>query len=139
MESKNHLKVIIQYLLLFVFLFFLIYSLSQAKNCNPLPGDEDYLAFAEEMPSPIGGMPAIIKLISYPTIAKNANVEGKVFVLAYINEKGGVDDVKVLKGIGGGCDEAAIDAVKKSKFTPGKNGGVNVKVKLSLTITFKIN
>lgn len=139
MESKNHLKVIIKNLLLFVFLFFLFYSLSTAKNSNPFPGDEDYLAFAEEMPAPIGGMPAIIKLITYPTFAKNANVEGKVYVLAYINEKGGVDDVKVLKGIGAGCDEAAIDAVKKSKFTPGKNVGVNVKVKLSLTITFKLN
>lgn len=139
MESKKHLKDFVQYFLFFVFLFLQIYSLSLAKNSNPIPGDEDYLAFAEEMPAPVGGMPAIIKLITYPTIAKNANVEGKVFVLAYINEKGGVDDVKILKGIGAGCDEAAIDAIKRSKFTPGKNGGVNVKVKLSLTITFKIN
>jgi protein TonB len=139
MESKNHLPVIIHYLLLIAFLLFIVRSLSFAKSEIPYPGDEDYLAFAEEMPSPIGGMPAIIKLISYPTVAKNANIEGKVYVLAYINEKGSVDDVKVLKGIGGGCDEAAIDAVKKSKFIPGKNSGVSVKVKLSLTITFKIN
>ena len=139
MESKNHLKIVIQYLLSFGILIFLVYSFSFANSTNPLPGDEDYLAFADEMPAPVGGMPAIIKLISYPAVAKNANIEGKVFVLAYINEKGAVDDVKVLKGIGGGCDEAAIDAVKKSKFTPGKNGGVSVKVKLSLTIAFKLN
>ena len=35
-------------------------------------------------------------------------------------EKGQVDDVKVIKGLGGGCDEAAVRAVKESKFTPGK-------------------
>ncbi|QQS35449.1 MAG: energy transducer TonB [Ignavibacteriales bacterium] len=104
----------------------------------PFSGDEEYLAFAEEMPSPVGGLEAIMKSIVYPSLAKNAGVQGKVFLLAYINERGGVDDVKVVKGIGAGCDEAAVDAVKKNKFNPGKNKGSAVKVKLSLTINFKL-
>jgi len=108
-------------------------------NYSYLPGDEDYAAFAEEMPSPVGGMSSIQKQITYPSIAKQAGIEGKVYILAYINDKGSVDQVKVLKGIGAGCDEAAMDAVKKSKFTPGKNKGNPLKVKLSLTINFKLN
>lgn len=108
------------------------------SNANTA-GDEEYLAFAETMPTPVGGMEALMKLISYPSIAKKAGVQGKVFLLAYINENGGVDDVKVVKGIGAGCDEAAVDAVKKSKFNPGKNKGLPVKVKLSLTINFKLS
>lgn len=103
-----------------------------------LPNDEDYLAFAEEMPTPVGGIEAIMKKISYPNIAKQAGLEGKVILLAYINEQGGVDDVKVVKGVGGGCDEEAIDVIKKTKFTAGKSKGVPVKVKLTLAITFKL-
>lgn len=103
-----------------------------------LPGGEEYLAFCETMPSIIGGMGALSKNLSYPPIAKQARLEGKVYILAFIDDKGNVHDVKVLKGIGGGCDEAAANAVKKCKFNPGKNKGVNVKVKLSLTINFKL-
>ena len=98
----------------------------------------EYLAFCDQMPEPIGGLPAIYKLIEYPEMAKKAGVEGKVYVLAYINESGGVDDVKVIKGIGAGCDEATVEAVKKSKFTVGKSAGAPAKVKLSLQIQFKL-
>ncbi|HEX2869581.1 MAG TPA: energy transducer TonB [Ignavibacteriales bacterium] len=100
-------------------------------------GDQ-YLAFAEVMPEPVGGLATIYKKIVYPSIAKSAGLEGKVYVLILIDEKGNVDDVKVVKGIGGGCEEAAISAIKGVKFSPGKNGGVPVKVKLSLPITFKL-
>ncbi len=123
----------------FILLFILFSTIAFPISNNNLPGDEDYAAFAEEMPSPVGGMSSIQKYITYPSIAKQAGIEGKVYVLAYINDKGGVDEVKVLKGIGAGCDEAAMEAVKKSKFTPGKNKGVPLKVKLSLTINFKLN
>lgn len=99
----------------------------------------EYLAFAEEMPSPVGGLPAIYSKISYPEVAKRAGVQGKVYVLAFINEEGGVDDVKVVKGIGAGCDEATIAAVKESKFTPGKSAGKFAKVKMSLQIQFKLD
>lgn len=99
---------------------------------------EGYLAFAEVMPAPVDGMTAIYKHIEYPKMAIDAGVEGKVFILAYVNESGGVEDVKVVKGIGAGCDEAACDAVKKVKFTPGQHKGQPVKVKLSLSIVFKL-
>ena len=102
------------------------------------PGDEAYLAFAEVMPEPIGGIEGIYKKIEYPSVAKMAGVEGKVYVLVFINETGGVDDVKVIKGIGGGCEEAVISAVKDTKFKPASNGGKPTKVKLSLSFTFKL-
>jgi protein TonB len=102
------------------------------------PGDEEYTVAADEFPAPIGGMAAIGKYIVYPALAQQTHTEGKVYVLAYINESGSVDDVKLVKGIGAGCDEIAINAVKKTKFTPGKVKGVNVKTKLTLPISFKL-
>jgi protein TonB len=102
-------------------------------------GEEEYLAFAEVMPAPDGGMGSIIKNIKYPEIAKKTKLQGRVYVLAYIDEQGNCVDAKVVKGIGGGCDEAAVEAVKKAKFAPGKNKGAAVKVKLSLPIEFKLS
>ncbi len=126
-----------------VFLFAIIFLFSfQVKTFNKttqIMEGEQYVAFAEEMPSPLGGIESIYRLIKYPTDAIKAKVEGKVYVLAFINEDGNVDDVKVVKGIGSGCDEATIEAVKKTKFAPGKAAGKNVKVKMSLQIQFKIS
>ena len=100
--------------------------------------EDPYLPFAEEMPAPEGGVNAIYKKVEYPALAKKAGIEGKVYLLVYINESGNVDDVKILKSVPGGCDDAAVKAVKATKYSPGKNGGVPVKVKLSLVIAFKI-
>ena len=119
----------------------LFFTLNLSANNTLLLDNQgvEYLAFCDEMPAPVGGLPAIYKLIEYPEMAKRAGVEGKVYVLAFINESGGVDDVKVIKGIGAGCDEATVEAIKKSKFTPGQAAGVASKVKLSLQIQFKLS
>lgn len=97
-----------------------------------------YFVAVEEMPDPIGGIAAIQSLIEYPEIAKRAGVEGKVYVLAFVDERGNVTSAKILKGIGAGCDEAAIDAVRKTKFKPGKQRGTPVKVQVSIPIVFKL-
>ncbi len=105
---------------------------------NTMAQEGQYLAFAQEMPKPVGGLKSIYKKIVYPKIALKAGIEGKVYLLVYVNKKGNVDDVKVIKGIGAGCDVAAMEGVKKSKFTVGKNKGVPVKVKVTVAINFKI-
>jgi protein TonB len=115
-----------------IFAFPLIVGLSSFQ-------EDPYLPFAQVMPSPVGGMESIYKHISYPEIAKKAGVSGKVYLLVYVNEKGGVDQVKIVRGLGAGCDEAAMDGVRAARFSPGKNNGSAVKVKLSLAIIFKID
>lgn len=92
----------------------------------------------EEMPYPIGGINAIQQHIVYPEIAKRAGIEGKVFILAYVDEDGTVTKAEILKGIGGGCDEAAAKAVLQTKFSPGKQRGKPVKVKVMIPIRFEL-
>lgn len=98
-----------------------------------------YFVAVEEMPFPIGGIEAIQKLVKYPEIARRAGIEGKVYVLAYVNEEGTVVKTEILKGIGGGCDEAAEYAVKHTKFSPGMQRGKPVKVKVMVPIRFQLN
>lgn len=98
-----------------------------------------YFVAVEEMPEPIGGIDEIQKNIVYPEIAKRAGVEGKVYVLVFVNESGTVTDAKIIKGIGAGCDEAALDAVKKTKFKPGRQRGKTVKVQVSIPVVFRLS
>ena len=67
-----------------------------------------YFVAVEEMPFPIGGVQAILNLVVYPEIARRAGIEGKVYVLAYVNEEGTVTKTEILKGVGGGCDNFLI-------------------------------
>ncbi len=97
-----------------------------------------FFVAVEEMPQPIGGLRGIQEKIKYPEIAKRAGVEGKVFIRAFVDESGTVVNAKVIKGIGAGCDEAALDAVTKTKFTPGKQRGKAIKVQVTVPILFKL-
>lgn len=101
--------------------------------------DIQYFEVVEDMPEPIGGIEAIQKKIVYPEIAKRAGVEGKVYILAFVDENGNVTKTEVLKGIGAGCDEAAEKAVRDTKFKPGKQRGKPVRVKVAVPIIFKLN
>ena len=91
------------------------------------------------MPQPIGGIAAIQSKIVYPEIAKRAGVEGRVYVLAFVDRDGNVTKAKILKGIGAGCDEAALKAVEETKFKPGKQRGKPVNVQVSVPVFFKLN
>ncbi len=97
-----------------------------------------FFVAVEELPEPIGGIEAIQQRIIYPEIAKRAGVQGRVFVKAFVDENGNVVKAEVVKGIGAGCDEAAVDAVMKTKFKPGKQRGKPVKVQVSIPIVFKL-
>ncbi len=128
-----------------LFFFIIVFGLFATTNLTSENGQiyeyqsTEYLAFADQMPEPVGGLPSIYKLITYPEMARQAGVEGKVYVLAFINEMGGVDDVKVVKGIGAGCDKATIEAIKQTKFIPGQTAGKPAKIKMSLQIQFKLS
>lgn len=98
-----------------------------------------FFVAVEQQPEPIGGLEGIQKRIVYPEIAKRAGVQGRVFVKAFVDENGNVVKVELLKGIGAGCDEAAMEAVKNTKFSPGKQRGKPVKVQVSIPIVFKLN
>jgi periplasmic protein TonB len=97
-----------------------------------------FFVAVEEMPQPIGGLQGIQKLIKYPEIAKRVGVEGKVFVRAFVDENGNVVNAEIVKGIGGGCDEAALEALLKTKFIPGKQRGKPIKVQVTLPVLFKL-
>lgn len=97
----------------------------------------------ESMPSFPGGEPALYKYlgenIKYPQMAKESGIQGRVFVTFVVERDGSVTDVRVLRGIGGGCDEEAIRVVKNMpKWTPGKQRGKAVRVQYNLPVKFTL-
>ncbi|WP_242582928.1 energy transducer TonB [Hymenobacter telluris] len=99
--------------------------------------------YVEQMPVFPGGPEALLAAIqkgaTYPALALRNQIEGKVFISFVVGPDGAVTDVKVQKGIGGGCDESAVASVKKlPKFSPGKQNGRAVSVSYTVPVTFAI-
>jgi len=108
-------------------------------NDGAVIDEKVFFVAVEEMPAPIGGINAIQENITYPEIAKRAGIQGRVFVKTFIDSTGTVVKADVLKGIGAGCDEVAASAVKKVKFTPGKQRGKAVNTQVTVPILFKLH
>lgn len=126
-----------------IFLFLLVFTyqitiFSQIEIPTRATDDTTYFITVRVMPEPIGGIEELSSKLYYTEVAKKFNIQGKISVLAYINEEGTVDSVMVLQGLGYGLDEIASEAVFQTKFTPGKQDGVNVKVQLVIPIFFRL-
>ncbi|SMD34035.1 outer membrane transport energization protein TonB (TC 2.C.1.1.1) [Reichenbachiella faecimaris] len=112
---------------------------------EPLPPEivEEVLIFVESMPEPIGGMSTfykhVAKQMKYPNQARRMGIEGKVYVQFVIDKNGKLTEVQAIKGIGAGCDEEAVRVIKNAPdWSPGKQRGQPVKVRMILPVTFKL-
>ena len=95
------------------------------------------------MPEFPGGEEELIRYlaqnIQYPKQALDGNTEGRVLIGFVVNKEGDIDDVKVLRSIGDGCDEEAVRVIHKMpKWKPGKNNGKLVNVFYNLPVTFQL-
>ncbi len=77
--------------------------------------------------------------LQYPEEAKRLKIEGQVQVDFIVTKNGDVKDVKVIKGIGGGCDEEAVRLIKESgKWIAATERGEKIDKKQSEFINFKL-
>ena len=118
------------------------YNSVLAPEPEPEPADIIF-NFVEEFATPKGGNQAFYKHVSdnikYPPQARRTGIEGKVFVQFVICKDGSVCDVKVVKGIGGGCDEEAVRVVQSAPaWNPGKQRGKPVKQRFTFPVVFKL-
>ena len=98
----------------------------------------------EQMPQYTGGEEAMMKYVAenikYPQAAKDKNISGRVFVGFIVEKDGSVSTVKVLRGIGGGCDEEAVRVISSMpKWKPGIKDGKPVRVSYMMPIFFKLD
>ena len=104
--------------------------------------DEVFLVVEEQASFP-GGMGEwnkfLKKNLKYPRQAQRMGIEGGVFLSFIVDKAGVISDIKVMRGIGGGCDEEAIRVLKASpKWSPGKQRGRAVKSRMQLRVLFRL-
>jgi protein TonB len=91
-----------------------------------------------------GGEAAMNKFLGenlkYPKMAQDAGIQGIVYVTFVVEPSGKITGVKILRGLGGGCDKAAMDAIKKMpNWNAGKQRGKAVRVQFNLPVRFRLS
>ncbi len=116
-------------------------DLSDIPPPPPPPDDEGDMVFVafDEPPTPIGGFIAIQKALKYPEIARKAGIEGRVTVHVLVSEKGEVVRTKILQSLGHtGCDDAAVNAIKKVRWNPAMQRDKPVRVWVAIPVIFRL-
>jgi len=113
------------------------------KPTTPSTQDQIFTAVEVQATFP-GGMDGLMKYLSenvkYPKVARKKGIQGKVFASFVIGSDGNITDIKILKGIGGGCDEETIRVIKgMPKWTPGKQSGRFINTRFTLPISFTLS
>jgi protein TonB len=119
-----------------------IRDLAEHKVITEAP-KEKIFDHVEQMPRFPGGETELMKWlrdnITYPTIAAEQGIQGRVILRFVVRPDGSVDDVQVVKSLEPSCDKEAVRTVKKMpKWTPGRQNGNAVSVYYSLPITFRL-
>jgi len=108
----------------------------EAWDAPPPPPEGPRVKFIpyDDPPQPLSSIRPV-----YPEIAQEAGIEGTVVVQVFVDKKGRVQDTQVLKGIPNtGLDEAAVTAIKKTRFRPAKQRERAVGVWISIPVNFRL-
>ena len=108
----------------------------EAWDAPPPPPDGPRVKFIpyDDPPQPLSSIRPV-----YPEIAQEAGIEGTVVVQVFVDLKGRVQDTLVLKGIPNtGLDEAAVAAIKKTRFRPARQRERAVGVWISIPVNFRL-
>ena len=111
---------------------------------NKIEEDNPVFTIVETPPQFPGGEEARMNFlrdnIRYPAAARKENIQGTVFASFVIEKDGSLTDVKILRGIGGGCDEEVIRVVKlMPNWIPGEQRGRKVRTQFALPVNFSLS
>ena len=121
-----------------------VYLSNNANHLDTIKVDDPVFLAVENQPEFPGGEEALVRFIAmnvkYPPLARENRIEGKVYVSFIVEKDGSVSNIKVLKGVGGSCDEEAKRVVSLfPNFIPGKQNGKLVRVQYFVPINFKLS
>lgn len=109
------------------------------------PGQEEEEIFivVQTPPSFVGGDSARMEFLKYnlryPNMALERGIQGTVYITFVIEKDGSLSNPKILRGIGGGCDEEVIRIIKlMPKWNPGKQRGKAVRVQFNMPVKFTL-
>jgi TonB family protein len=81
----------------------------------------------------------LVSNVRYPQAARESNIQGKVYISFVVEKNGELTDLKVIKGIGAGCDEEALRVLKSSPlWKPGMTQGKPVRTSYTFPVIFQL-
>ena len=97
----------------------------------------------ESMPEFPGGIEGLntylAERLTYPKYAREHKIKGRVILSFLIDSYGTIRDIKVVRGIGGGCDQEAIRVIRQMPaWKPAYQNGQPVSVQFTLPINFQM-
>ena len=101
------------------------------------PADELFVV-VEQMPEMIGGFGALLADLEYPALARQAGLEGMVVVNGISDETGEPVSALVVKSVAEVLDKAALEAVMKQRFEPGRQRNRPVRVQMAIPVRFQL-
>jgi len=75
---------------------------------------------------------------SYPEAARAAGIEGDVRLELVVSTSGAVESARVVRGVGHGLDEAAVQAVRQFRFAPATRERRAVRVRMGWSMQFRL-
>ncbi|NND72235.1 MAG: energy transducer TonB [Rhodothermales bacterium] len=100
--------------------------------------EPEIFVIVEEMPELLGGIRQLASDLYYPDLARKAGLEGTVVVQIVVNPDGTPSDPQVVKSVAEVLDNAAVEAVMKQRFKPGKQRGRAVAVRMAMPVKFRL-
>ncbi|MDA9554705.1 TonB family protein [Pelobium sp.] len=110
---------------------------------KPIEQDNAVFSNVEVLPTFPGGVEAFRKFLNenlrYPAQARENNISGIVYLTFIVEKDGGLSNIKIVRGIGAGCDEEAVRVLSLSpKWNPGVQNGKIVRVSYTVPIFFQM-
>lgn len=123
-----------------------VYNPGTSKDLKPEdPEDNNGEPFVivQSMPVFTGGEVEMYKFLKnnlqYPQIARETGIQGVVYTTFVVEKDGSISNIKLLRGIGGGCDEEAIRVISlMPNWKPGMQRMKPVRVAFNMPISFKL-
>lgn len=123
---------------------------SKAKNQTSIPSDVDEMphfkgceGIVDKTERKKCAQKALLNFIysniKYPKAAIEKDIEGTVVTQFVVDKTGAVQDAKITRSIGGGCDEEVLRVLNDTEWVPGKHQGEIVKVKMTIPVKFKLD
>ena len=121
------------------------YDVSHPFVKYDVPDDEEEIFYVvERAPQFIGGLDALYEFlgvnVKYPQLAKENNIEGKVYATFVVEKDGRVTNAKIIKDIGGRCGDEVLRLINSMPYwLPGYQRTSRVRVQYNLPVDFNLN
>ncbi len=113
-------------------------SVAEEPGAGSLAAPLEIFELSGREPSISGGLGSLYMRVDYPVAARQQGIDGRVILTFVVDEDGYPHQVEVTQSAHPLLDSAAVRAVRRTVFVPGRHNGKPVSVRMRLPIRFQL-